>query len=227
MIAVVSHDLRNPLGNIVMAAKMVHSDLQKSPPTGAEATLRRVGMIMRAADTMTALINNLLDMSRIDAGALSLDRAPHELETLVSDAVLAQSPTAEARGIRLETKVDVRAARVQVDRDRMMQALTNLLSNAIKFSPDGASVEVRASLAAERGFAQVTVRDHGPGIAAENAQRVFDRFWQAKETAKLGTGLGLPIVKGIVEAHGGRVWLESQLGQGSSFAFTIPLSEAR
>jgi signal transduction histidine kinase len=106
------------------------------------------------------------------------------------------------------------------DRERILQVLTNLLSNAIKFSPPGGAVRVEA--ARRNGEVVVSVRDSGPGIPADQRAHIFDRFWQAKETAGLGTGLGLSIARGLVERHGGRLWVDSEVGAGSTFSFTLP-----
>lgn len=226
VLAVVSHDLRNPLGNVVMAAKMVANDVARLQPAGSEAMLKRLAMISRAAETMTRLISNLLDASRIDAGALSLECTPHPLAAMIDEAVLSQAALAESRKIELLVRGPRAPLTVMVDRERMLQVLANLLSNAIKFSPDGAKITVESGANADGVTAHVAVQDAGKGIAPEFHQRVFERFWQSKETAKQGTGLGLPIVKGIVEAHGGRVWVESAIGAGARFAFTVPLASA-
>jgi signal transduction histidine kinase len=117
---------------------------------------------------------------------------------------------------------------VRCDRERALQVLSNLLGNAVKFTPEGGAVTCVVSTEREdEGAVRFVVRDTGPGIPAAQLSRLFDRYWQARETQRLGTGLGLFIARGIVEAHGGRIWVESEVGRGSSFAFTLPRKDTR
>jgi signal transduction histidine kinase len=126
-----------------------------------------------------------------------------------------------SKGLQLKSELPTDLYAVFVDRHRILQVFANLIGNAIKFTPSGGTITVRAEQFEED--IQFSVEDTGPGIPKEEIPHLFDRFWQARKTARLGTGLGLFIVKGIVEGHGGRIWVESELGVGSRFHFTLPM----
>ena len=134
----------------------------------------------------------------------------------------ARRPLAAAKGIALGTDVSPALPAVHADRERVLQIFSNIGGNAVKFTPGGGQVDIRAML--RDGVVEFEVRDTGPGIAAEDIARVFDRFWQAKKATRAGAGLGLAIAKGIVEAHSGKIWVESEPGEGSSFFFTLPVA---
>jgi signal transduction histidine kinase len=170
------------------------------------------------------LIGDLLDVIRIDAGHLSL-----EMEDLAVSSVLALAEEnirhqAAERNTTIEVGHDDDQLRVRGDRGRLLQVLGNLLSNAIKFSPEGARVNLRAWR--EGDIALFEVADHGSGISPSEQEHLFDRYWQARSSDRRGVGLGLAIAKGIVEAHGGRMWVESEVGRGSRFRFAIPMVPA-
>jgi PAS domain S-box-containing protein len=216
MVAVVSHDLRNPLGTVSAAAELlIELDLPE------EKKAEQLQIIRRASQRMNRLIEDLLDVSRIEGGGLVVEPEPSEVEPLIEEAVDLHSLQAREKGIELVTDVQPGLPRVACDHDRMLQVIFNLLGNAFKHTPHGGQV----ILSARGGDSQVliTVRDTGEGIAAEDLERIFDRFWQARSHGRSGAGLGLTIVKGIVEAHGGRVWVESEPGKGSAFHFTLPV----
>lgn len=170
---------------------------------------------------MQRLIQDLLDVSRIESGTLAVEHTRIGLAQLVVECVEAQRSLAASADLELRVDLPRELPEVLGDRDRLLQVLENLIGNAIKFTGPGGRIGVGASATA--GEVLLWVSDTGPGIAAEDLPRVFDRFWQAQKAGRRGAGLGLPIVKGIVEAHGGRVWVESTLGQGSTFLFTIPV----
>ncbi|HEU4537064.1 MAG TPA: GAF domain-containing sensor histidine kinase, partial [Polyangiaceae bacterium] len=220
VLAVVSHDLRTPLGAVLMGATLL-SDQCDAGELGA-AGRRTVAMITRSVAQMDRLIKDLLDMSRIDAGRLALDRHPHALGALVDDALEALRLLAARKSIRLERVTPSEDVTVACDRWRVVQVLSNLLGNAIKFTPEGGAIVLRAEPLA--GDVRFAVSDSGPGIAPDRLPHVFERFWRADESAKEGTGLGLYICKGIVAAHGGAMGAESEVGRGSTFFFTLPLS---
>jgi signal transduction histidine kinase len=232
LVAIVSHDLRNPVHTIHMAASFL---LETAPPTDRRLTSRRqLEVIQRAATRANRLIQDLLDVARIQAGGLVVDTNPVNAASLVQEAIDSATPLAGAAGLQLRRAVEETAPDVLCDRDRILQVLANLIGNAIKFTPRGGDIAVGArqhSAAVETpesvapfNEARFWIQDTGPGIPAENIPHVFDRYWQARSTAKLGTGLGLSIAKGIVEAHGGRIWVESELGKGACFAFTLPIA---
>jgi signal transduction histidine kinase len=215
VVAVVSHDLRNPLNALIMAATMA----EQRADDGALVRTRLV-VIRRSAERMNRLIGDLLDVTRIDSGNLVLVREPLSVESLVDEAVQAQRALAESRGLTLRGEVPGGIPSIEGDRDRLFQVFANLMGNAVKFTPSGGSIVVSAS--ALDGRVRFAVADTGPGIPPEHLPHVFDRFWQDRRTAGQGTGLGLSIVKGIVEAHGGEVGVWSAPGEGSTFTFTLP-----
>jgi signal transduction histidine kinase len=215
VVAVVSHDLRNPLNALIMAA-----DMAEKRPDDVDAVRARLAVIRRSAERMNRLIGDLLDVTRIDAGNLVLERERLAVGALVDEAVQAQRPLAESHALTLRAEVPDGLPSILGDRDRLFQIFANLLGNAVKFTPAGGAIVVSAALVGAR--VRITVRDTGPGIAPEYLPHVFDRFWQDRRTAGQGTGLGLSIVKGIAVAHGGEVSVESVPGEGSAFSFTLP-----
>lgn len=212
VLGIVAHDLRNPLGVILMQAAM----LGRQPERGS----RSAEAIARAANRMNRLIQDLLDVTCLEAGQLSVARTCVSVTQLLADSVEAQGALASSASLELRVELPTELLDVSADRDRLLQVFENLIGNAIKFTGAGGRVTVGAS-PREREVL-LWVADTGPGIPAEDAPRLFDRFWQARRPGRSGAGLGLPIVKGIVEAHGGRIWVESAPGRGSTFFFTIP-----
>jgi signal transduction histidine kinase len=220
LVAIVSHDLRNPIHTINMAASFL---LDVAPAEDRRVTSRRqLDVIRRSANRANRLISDLLDVARIQAGGLAVEPVPVEAASLVQEAVEAATPLASGKKLTLRREVPEDLAAVCSDRERVLQVFGNLIGNAIKFTPEGGQITVRAENETEH--VRFAVCDTGPGIPPEHLPHVFDRYWQAKSTAKLGTGLGLSIAKGIVEAHGGRIWVESEPGQGASFLFTLPFA---
>ena len=222
-ISLVSHDLRNP----VNAIKMISTSLVRRAPAPAELE-DYLNTIAEAARQCDGLIQDLLDVSRIEAGRLRVDPQPTDVAALLRGAVEILAPLADDRGLRLEVSVADGLPLVLADEQRVQQVLSNLVGNAIKFTEPGGRVRVRVE-PPTGGASEVTVAvsDTGPGIPAEDLPRVFDRYWQGGRAARrAGAGLGLPIAKGIVDAHGGRMWAESEVGRGSTFAFTLRPAEA-
>ena len=186
-----------------------------------DADRRAIEAIRRSALRMDRLIGDLLDASMIEAGRLSVETTIQPVEQMVREAVEALEAPAAQKRIRLEASGGSDLG-VFCDRGRMLQVFANLIGNATKFTPEGGSITVRVEPRGPEVMFFVT--DTGPGIPDDQLPRLFDRFWQAKRTARLGTGLGLTIAKGIIEAQGGRIGVESQLGVGSTFFFTLPRS---
>jgi signal transduction histidine kinase len=224
LMAVVAHDLKNPLSTIQLALRVFVDKDGERDAAGERMERFALAAMDRAATRMQRLIHDLLDMSRTDAGKLSLHARPVQPAALVSDAVDAHSTIAASRRITLEGDADGALPEVSVDRARIDQVFSNLIGNALKFTPEGGHVRVAAARAGDEVC--FVVEDDGPGIAADDLPRLFDRFWQAGKTARGGTGLGLTIAKAMVEAHGGRVAVESTPGVGSRFSFTVPVVPA-
>ncbi len=214
LLSIVAHDIRGPLGVITLAADCVADDAG----LGADAT-RRIRMIQRAAKAMSHLVGDLLDFGRMKGGDLVLELGTHEASTIIQDVVAMHEPLAKEKGIHIA--VDVGDFEVRCASERLVQALANLLSNAIRFSPPDRAIRVRAEL--RDGTAWFAVEDEGPGMSSEDLANVFQYGWRENKARRDGAGLGLWIAKGIVEAHGGKVGVESRIGVGSTFYFTIPL----
>jgi signal transduction histidine kinase/DNA-binding response OmpR family regulator len=215
VLAIVSHDLRNPLGIIFTGTSL----LLELPLTEEQRT-HQLQVLKRAAQRMERLIADLLEVSHLESGRLTLERHPNPVRELINEAQDAFAPLANEKDVRLVAENLLDAGTVHVDRERILQVFSNLVGNAIKFTPAGGTITISAEpLDDEVTFC---VEDTGPGIAAEDLPRIFDRFWQARKTAHAGTGLGLAIAKGIVEAHDGRIWATSEEGVGSRFFFAVP-----
>jgi signal transduction histidine kinase len=217
MLSIVSHDLRNPISAIAMCARV----LADNPPRDEAGRTALLGTIRESTEWVNRLIDDLLDVANIERGRLSLSVHPHEPSQLALQALHMFDVEAKESGIDLEARLPTNLPLVSADGARVVQVLANLLRNAIKFTPREGHVEI--SIEPQDSSLVFSVADTGPGIAPENQPRVFDRYWQANNGARArGAGLGLSIAKGIVEAHGGRIWLESELGKGSRFSFTVP-----
>jgi signal transduction histidine kinase len=219
VLAIVSHDLRNPLAVIVSGAMV----LQRMDLDGDSAKVDKATQtILRSAERMKRLIADLLDLAQIRAGKLAVELKPQDAATIVREGMETLRTAATRLSLKLDCLVSA-GLHVHCDRERVLQVLSNLVGNAVKFTPEGGSVFVEAREGREE--AVFSVRDTGPGIAEEDLPRIFDRFWQAKKNDRGGIGLGLSIVQGLVEAHGGRLWAESKHGEGATFFFTLPLAE--
>lgn len=219
VLAVVSHDLKNPLNVVILDTT---SFLRELPPAERRTRGRKqLKRILRAAQQMNHMIHDLLDLASIEAGRLAIRLQDLDLPGVVREAIEMLEPLAMEKSLRVEMDLPPAGFQILGDRERLLQVLTNLVVNAIKFSPELGSIQIKAELAESE--IRFSVADVGIGIAADALPRVFDRYWQAKEAPRTGSGLGLFIVKGLVEAHGGRVWAESKIGEGSTFWFTLPL----
>jgi signal transduction histidine kinase len=214
LLSIVSHDLQNPLSVIFinLDRMLTRTDLD-------ERTTKQLGAMTRSAHRMHRMIRDLLDTASIEEHHLAIVRELVDVAPLIAMAVGGLQPQA-ANMIALVQEVGPDLPKIFADAARIEQVLVNLAGNAIKFTASGGTITVRAE--AVDDAVRFSVRDTGSGIAVADLGRLFDRFYQAKETARRGTGLGLFIVRGIVEAHGGRIWVESQLGVGSTFFFTVP-----
>jgi chemotaxis family two-component system sensor kinase Cph1 len=223
MLAVVSHDLGNPLSVILLAAAHLLVRLPESGDRRARSLRESVELIQRATVRMKALIEDLLELEKLGAKSFPLDVQPVESRDLLEDAVTDARPLADAKHISLVLDLSD-PPKIDADPHRISQVLSNLLGNAIKFTPEGGTVTLGAQ--PRDGVLSVTIADTGRGIAPEDLAHIFDRYWRPTASEGEGTGLGLYIARGIVEAHGGRVWAESS-PQGATFVFTLPLEPGR
>lgn len=218
MLAIVAHDLRNPL-NVVMMSTQLFAEIEPSP----EARHQLLGAMRRATKRMNRLIEDLLEVVRQESGQMTLDVHDVLVASLTVQTVEMFQPTAVEKGVSFRVDEPPPHLTVRGDSERVMQVLSNLVGNALKFVPRGGSVALNCE---EKGTeALFAVIDSGPGIAPDDLGRLFEKFWQRRRTDRRGIGLGLTIARGIVEAHGGRIWAESQLGTGSTFYFTLPVAE--
>jgi len=219
LLAVVSHDLRNPLSVVQLGAALL---LRERPGVARDEHVVKHSTRMRdAADRALRLISDLLDWGRLEAGGrLPLELGVEPASALVTDAVEGVRALAEANRLHLTLELPEELPLVRCDRTRVLQVLGNLLGNAVKFTQEGGRVTAGARV--QGSEVRFHVKDTGKGIPPEQLPYIFDRYWQAKDTASRGAGLGLAIAKGLVEAHGGRIWAESTPGQGSTFHFSLP-----
>lgn len=216
ILGIVAHDLRNPLNSVLLSSTLLHEDGDRLDPR----CLRAAQMIERSAARMNRLIQDLLDVTRMEAGQLSITPERVAPERVLVDAVDSQRALAESHSLKLSLVMPPHLPDICADRDRLFQVLENLIGNAIKFTPSGGTITVGALVADAE--VEIWVRDTGAGIPAEHLPRLFDRFWQANRRERHGAGLGLPIVKGIVETHGGHLSVTSKVGEGTVFRFTLP-----
>lgn len=221
-LAMASHDLRNMLGGIALAARSI-MELPCDDAT-REAITRDAHRIQRYVGRMARLVGDLVDVVSIEAGRLALVPQRHDVVELLRETLDIFQPLAAAKRIWIGTDVRAGSLLGRYDHERILQVLANLVGNALKFTPDGGRIHIVVEPIDKQ--IRFGVTDTGPGIASAQLEVVFDRFWQlAEKTSRSGLGLGLYISKCIVEAHGGRVWAESRLDQGSTFYFTLPAAD--
>ena len=214
VLGIVAHDLRNPLSTILLEARLLRQRV-------TDVRARESGQaITEVATRMNRLIEDLLDVTRMEAGRLTVTPGRLSVAHLAMAAVDVQQPLATSTSLEIQLDVSPSLPDLWADRDRLLQVFDNLIGNAIKFTPPGGRITVGAEL--KQDDVLFYIRDTGPGIPREDQPHLFDRFWQARTEGRRGAGLGLPIVKAIVEAHGRRVWVESTPGHGTTVLFTIP-----
>ena len=224
LLSSVSHDLRTPLSSIKAAASSL---LQEDVQWDDEARHSFALAIVREADRLNRLVANLLDMSRIEGGALKPEKEWYPINELIQDVVARMQPVLQGRVVHTDLPADLPP--VKLDYLQIDQVLTNLLENAVRYTPAESPIDIGVRLDGE--YMLISVADRGPGIPAADLDRVFDKFYrvmetQTKATRTTGSGLGLAVCKGLVEAHGGRIWVENRQGGGAIFQFTLPLGEA-
>jgi signal transduction histidine kinase len=224
-ISTVTHELRTPLTSIRAFSEILHDN----PDIDAEERHRFLGLIIRESERLTRLINQVLDLAKLESGLAEWRATEVDLRELVSDAMGATSQLFKAQRVGVVATLPPRAALVRADRDRVMQVMLNLLSNAVKFSPSGTG-RVRVRVEPEGNCVRVDVADNGVGIEPAHQAAIFEKFRQVGDTLTqkpAGTGLGLAICRQIISRLGGRLWVESEPGRGSTFSFTLPAAHAQ
>lgn len=222
----VAHEMRTPLSSIKAYAETM---LGRQGEIDTATTKEFLSVINDESDRLTRLINNLLNLSRIEAGRLAWHYTEISLEDLIQKSVAGSTILARQAGIEIKVEGLSGLPIIRADKDRLMEVMDNLLSNAIKYSPSGSNIQVRAEVQDGKGqVIKVFVKDNGRGISAQDKGKLFQKFTRIGEEDDkriIGWGLGLVICKEIIEHHGGQIWVESELGQGSTFSFTLPIKK--
>jgi signal transduction histidine kinase len=219
-LANMSHELRTPLNAIIGFAEVLSERMFGDLNEKQDEYLKD---IHASGQHLLSLINDILDLSKIEAGRMELEVTEFDLPMTIDNALMLVRERAGRRSIALHMTVDERLGEVQADERKIRQVLLNLLSNAIKFTPEGGRIEVRA--APVDGSVEISVTDTGVGIAPEDQEAVFEEFRQVGTAEKKveGTGLGLALSRKFIELHDGKIWVESEVGAGSTFTFTVPV----
>ena len=217
-LGIVAHDLRDLLGGVVLSATLLSK--MGSESEEGKRTLAETKRIQRYAARMNRLIGDLVDITSIDAGKLSITCTPGDAAALIAEAADTFQAAASEKGISLRLETVERPLAAAFDHDRMMQVLANIISNSVKFTPAGGQISVRGERAGNE--LRFSITDTGPGIPDNSLEVIFERFWQAGKNDRRGLGLGLYLSRCIVEAHGGEIRAQSTLGEGSTFCFTLP-----
>jgi signal transduction histidine kinase len=218
LLAIVAHDLKNPINSVALSSSVLVKMLE-APSPDIRFVVQNLGIIHRSAFRMNRLIEDLLVSTRIETGQLRIQPQECDVPPLLQELEQLVSPLAAEKSVEFICSIGPEVPRAFVDPDRLTQVLSNLVGNAIKFTPAHGVVSV--SVHVQQDEIQFCVRDSGPGIASSELPRIFDQYWQAQQN-KGGSGLGLYISKGLIEAHGGRIWVESVVGEGTSAYFTVP-----
>jgi signal transduction histidine kinase len=218
MMAIVAHDLKSPLNTMLLRSHVMMEQVDET--VGSESILKRgLELQQRTVRQMDQLIGDLTDAAKIHAGRLHLDRQECTLQQAVEPAIDRMQVLSQEKGVEFAVRIPPEPFRLLVDQPRITQALDNLLGNALKFTPPAGTITLQAGILESE--VQFSVADSGPGIPENTLSRVFEPYWQVRKT-KLGMGLGLFIAKTIVEGHGGRIWVKSSIGRGTTFYFTLP-----
>ena len=221
IVSVVAHDLKNPLTAADLNTTLL---IQSAENEDMSSVKQQAGRIKNAIGRTLKLTEDILDVGKVEAGRFVIESHEEDAGDIIKSVVEILTPLAFKKSIKLQIEIGAQPCSVMCDRNRVQQVLSNLIGNAIKFTPEHGEIWVRAE--PKDGDVLFSVHDTGPGLSPDQALHVFERYWQAGKTRAQGTGLGLTISKGIVEAHGGKIWAESELGKGSTFFFTLRRSEA-
>lgn len=216
--AIVSHDLRNPLSVIMLQTKILAKDMEKNQQT---EYLPKLEKISQSCTRMNKLIEDLLTVTSLEEGNFAMEKTKVSVNGLINDVSLAFEDLAAQKQVQLLRKIDYnKDMPITIDRDRIFQVFANIISNALRFTGPGGKISLIVE-ETDKAY-QFSVRDTGAGIPEANLKHIFDRYWQGHKDRSTGVGLGLSIVKGIIDAHDGSVWAESELGKGTTFSFILP-----
>ncbi len=218
-ISLLAHELRTPLTSIRESLSLL---LDEIPGRINEEQREFLSLAKEDIERLSRLIKDVSDLARMEEGELACQPNELDIGKMIDDCIRGMKALAEKKGLALEGRVPENLPRAYADKDRLKQVLTNLIDNAIKFSPQDGKISLEVVNSEEN--LQISVADQGKGIPEEERKKIFDKFYQVKRKGE-GIGLGLSIVKGVVEAQGGRIWVESQPGKGSKFIFTLPRAE--
>lgn len=219
------HDLRNPLSAIRLSLEMLQTRCKQEGVL--ESVSKFLDMALHSSRQMLDLIDSILDLSKLEANQMTLEMRPAVLSGMIEQALAQVSPLATEEGIILKADLPPHIPFVKADEEKILRVLVNLLDNALKFTPRGGTIGIKVTMLEEEpNYVSVSVSDQGPGIPLEYQDKIFEKFCQVKGQVgrKKGTGLGLPFCKLMVEAHGGRIWVESEEGKGATFTFTLPVT---
>jgi len=218
-LANMSHELRTPLNAVIGFSEVLSERMFGDLNEKQDEYLKD---IYSSGQHLLSLINDILDLSKIEAGRMELEVTDFDLPAAIDNALILVRERANRRGITLGRAIDDRVGTVRGDERKVKQVLLNLLSNALKFTPEGGRIDVRAAMS--DGMAEISVADTGVGIAPEDQEAIFEEFRQVGTADKKveGTGLGLALSRKFIELHGGRIWVQSEPGKGSTFSFTLP-----
>ena len=222
----VSHELRTPLASIKGAIDIIVSG---KAGQANENQLNFLGIAKRNVDRLNRLVSEILDLTKLESGTVTLNKTVGNINDIIHDAVKIQGVVTEERGLYLKTELDPQMQPMQMDVDKINQVIINLINNAIKFTEKG-GVTISTSFEASHNILKVSVRDTGIGIRVEDIPKLFQKFVQLDHSVEkhtIGTGLGLAICKEIITQHGGKIWVESEHGKGTSFLFVLPIVERR
>jgi PAS domain S-box-containing protein len=219
VLSIVSHDLRNPLNTIIMSAGFL---LDFAGEADGRSDRRQLAIIKRQAEQMNRMIQDLLDVARIEAGRLAMEERREDPASLLRESCEAAQRLAESEAITVSSEAEPDLPPVCADRQRVLQVMSNLMGNAIRFTPEGGRIRLEARR--DGDCVRFSVADTGTGIDADDLPHLFERFYQAQKNRRGGAGLGLSISKGIVEAHGGRIGVESEPRVGTTVFFTLPIA---
>jgi signal transduction histidine kinase len=219
-LATMSHELRTPLNAIIGFSEVLNEQMYGELN---ERQLAYVNDVLDAGKHLLSLINDVLDLAKIEAGSMELELSEVAIPAVLRSAVSIHSERASRGGIELSVTTEPKEITITADERRLRQVVFNLVSNAVKFTPAGGRVDISAH--ADDGHVEIAVADTGPGIPAGDLEKIFEQFEQSGDGKKVeGTGLGLPLSRKLLELHGGRLWVESELGRGSTFRFTLPVT---